>query len=85
MKAYEMAAVVLTWKKCPSVCYGGKPYFYVAFCQNVKYTVVWDCYEESWTVTENDIYQTNVLSAAKGKEYAQRMAGSQPLAAINNL
>lgn len=75
MKAYEMHAIILTWRKCPSVTLGGKTYFHVAFCQNTKYTVVWDKQEESWTLTKNDVYVTNVSSVAKGKAYAERMAG----------
>ena len=75
MKVYEMQAIILTWKRCPSVRYGGKTYFHVAFCQNNKYTVVWDRQEESWTVTKNDVHITNVSSVAKGKAYAERMAG----------
>lgn len=76
MKVYEMQAVILTWTRCPSVRYGGKPYFHVALCQNNKYTVVWDRCEESWTVTKNDVYLTNVASVAKGKAYAERLAGN---------
>ena len=70
-------AVILTWKRCPSVRYSGKPYFHVAFCGSDKYTVVWDRQEEFWTVTKNDAHITNVASVAKGKAYAERMA--QPL------
>ena len=73
---YAMQATVLTWKRCPSVYYGGKPYFYVAFAARDKYTVVWDRQEESWIVTRNDMYVTNVASAAKGQQYAERMVGA---------
>jgi hypothetical protein len=76
MKAYEMQATVLSWKRCPSVYEGGKPYFHVAFCQGNKFTVVWDRQEESWIVTKNDVYVTNVASAQKGMRYAERMAGA---------
>ena len=74
MKVYEMQATVLIWKQCPSVRYGGKPYFYVAFYKGDKYTVVWDRQEESWTVTKNDRYVTNVASVMKGKAYVERVA-----------
>ena len=72
MKVYEMQATVLAWRKCTCVRSGGKMYFFVAFCQQDKYTVVWDRFEESWTVTKNDRYITNVSSPTKGKAYAER-------------
>ncbi len=69
-----MQVNILSWKKCPSVTYGGKPYFHIAFCQGTKWTVVWDRFEESWTVTKNDQYVTNVSSAKKGMDYVERQA-----------
>ena len=72
MEAYEMHVAILTWKRCPSVYYGGKPYFHVAFVGKDKYTVVWDRQEESWIVTKNDVYVTNVASASKGMKYCER-------------
>jgi hypothetical protein len=75
MQVYELQSVVLTWRKCPSVMTGGKTFFHVAFCKGDKYTVVWDRYEESWTVTKNDVHVTNVASVAKGKRYVERMIG----------
>lgn len=76
--AYEMHSVTLTWRKCSSVTYRGKPYFFVAFHQKDKYTVVWNRLEESWVVTKNDAYLTNVSTPTKGRAYAERMAEVQP-------
>ena len=70
MKVYEMQPVILIWRMAGSVI------FFVAFALGNKYTVVWDRLEESWTVTKNDVYLTNVSSPAKGKAYAERDAAT---------
>lgn len=63
----------VVWKRVPSVTYGGKAYFYVALCQNHKYTVVWNRLEESWVLTQDDKYVTNVSSSNEGIKLAERM------------
>ena len=54
-----------TWTKCPSVSYGGKPYFYVKFTEKGKITVIWSRLEEQW-LTIGDIQTVKQSEAIYG-------------------
>ncbi len=42
---------MIKWNKYPTVRPGGKTYFYVAFTEDGKRSVVWDRLQELWAVT----------------------------------
>ena len=45
----------INWRKCPAVTTGGKQFFYVAFTDKGKLTIVWSRLEQKWLYMIDDI------------------------------
>ena len=73
------------WRKAPSVTYGGKRWFFVAFTQNGKRTVVWDREESKWAVhTDNEgrNRRPEVLGLFDTPEQAKASVENEPLRGV---
>ncbi len=62
----------ITWKPCPSVTTGGKPFFYVAKFNNDNYFVVWNRMLQLWALQRWDVTLKYFKSKEQAKKYCEQ-------------
>jgi hypothetical protein len=67
--------LMINWTKCPSVTYGGKPYFWTAEISQVRYWIIWNRHTLVWDIIcreSNKLTDTIVAEDVKSPEKAMK-------------
>jgi hypothetical protein len=64
----------VVWSKYPSVLIGGKPYFWVCYIKENKYTVVWNRINQKWMVCywDKNIVFDEFDTDVEGKKFVEQ-------------
>ena len=62
----------MNWNKLPSVMTGGKDFFFTAYRNGNRYSVIWDRTQRAYAVRRNDMLLAFTSTPKDGRKLADR-------------